>query len=74
MPQTTTPGFENANGQKVIGPNWRLGTDHNAKAYVLECQHCGCLYRANGTDNHLRKCPNCQSGRPGLELTEKLEA
>jgi rubredoxin len=72
MPSTTEPGYQNHRNQKVVGPNWRRGTDHNSRAYVLECQHCGWLYRANGTDIHERRCPKCQDGRPGLELTDEL--
>ena len=42
------------------------GTDHNQKIYVLRCGDCGAEYGANGSDVHIRLCPHCQSGRPGL--------
>jgi hypothetical protein len=34
--------------------------------YVLQCSICGYEYGANGSDIHLRRCPSCQGGQPGL--------
>ncbi len=65
---TTEPGFLNPNGQLVIkkADPPRRGTDHLQWVYILECQHCHQRYGANGSDNHHRKCPACQGGRPGI--------
>jgi hypothetical protein len=42
------------------------GTDYEQYAYKLECTKCGYVYGANGADLHLRLCPQCQSGAPGI--------
>jgi hypothetical protein len=34
----------------------------------LDCSKCGNVYGVNGTDIFEHKCPNCQSGKPGLPL------
>ena len=65
---TTSIGYVNRNGQVVIRDTGLPGTDHGQSAYQLGCSHCGHVYGANGTDIHLRKCPNCQGGAPGLPL------
>jgi hypothetical protein len=65
---TTTPGFENRNGQIVLRATALSGTDHLQHIYVLRCRHCNLRYGANGSDIHQRKCPKCQGGRPGLEV------
>jgi hypothetical protein len=64
--RTTEPGYVNRNGQVVVRPTELAGTDFNQKVYVLRCTRCGNEYGANGSDVHLRLCPNCQDGRPGL--------
>lgn len=66
--ETTTIGYINRNQQRVLGTRGKSGTDHTAKAYKLECLNSKCrhLYGANGTDVFLRKCPECQDGRPGI--------
>ena len=64
---SVTPGYVNPNGQTVIRDTGLLGTDHGQRVYELKCSTCGHVYGANGSDNHLRKCPNCQGGRSGLE-------
>jgi len=63
---TTSPGYENRNGQIVIRNTGLPGTDHLQYIYELECRHCRRRYGANGTDIHERKCPFCQGGKPGL--------
>ncbi len=65
--ETTQIGFINRNQQKNLGHRGIAGNDHMQLAYGLACQHCGHEYGANGTDIHLRKCPNCQGGTPGIE-------
>ena len=65
---TTEPCYRNRNGQVVVRPTHLAGTDHNQYVYVLRCGACGHEYGANGSDIFQRKCPNCQSGAPGLPL------
>ena len=64
---TTEIGFINRNRQKNHGTRGRAGNDHLQVSYKLECLNCGHCYGANGTDIHLRKCPACQGGAPGLD-------
>jgi hypothetical protein len=70
---TTTPGFENKNGQVVLSRTSSKGTDHNQYIYLLRCKHCGLEYGANGSDIWERKCPSplsqCKAGngREGIE-------
>lgn len=65
---TTTPGYRNRNAQIVISPTGRPGTDHNQQIYHLHCGSCGLNYGANGSDIHIRKCPRCGGGAPGLVI------
>jgi hypothetical protein len=64
---STVDGFINSNGQQVVRRTERPGTDHLQVVYVLRCAACGHAYGANGSDIHLRRCPECQDGRPGLQ-------
>lgn len=66
-------GDINPNDQILIARTNRLGTDHQQYVWVLVCARraadgaiCGNRYGANGSDFHIRKCPKCQSGAPGL--------
>lgn len=63
---TTTPGSVNRNQQKVVRKTCLPGTDHRQWVYELRCLRCNTHYGANGSDVHLRKCPNCQGGAAGL--------
>jgi hypothetical protein len=65
---TTRPGYTNSNGQTVIEPTGLRGTDHMQYVYALRCGRCNRDYGANGSDIHIRKCPFCQGGAPGLPL------
>lgn len=65
---TTAPGFRNRNRQVVVRDTGLPGNDHMQRIYVLRCDMCTHEYGANGSDIHLRKCPACQGGRPGLRL------
>jgi hypothetical protein len=65
---TTEPGYRNRNGQVAIRGTDLPGTDHCPYVYVLRCGVSGHEYGANGSDIHLRKCPNCQGGAPGLPV------
>lgn len=68
MPEslTTKSGFINRNGQVVIRNTGKPGTDHGQTIYQLACTECGDIYGANGSDIFERKCPQHQSGAPGL--------
>ncbi|TXM65783.1 hypothetical protein [Methylobacterium sp. WL120] len=63
---TTEIGYVNRNDQEVIRRTDEPGTDHMQKVYVLRCRPCGAEYGANGSDIHIRLCPSCAGGRPGL--------
>lgn len=66
--RTTKKGYVNRNNQCNLGHTNFEGTDHNALAYHLVCLECDHDYWANGTDIFQRKCPNCQSGKPGINI------
>ena len=70
---TTIPGFVNSKGQVMIHVTALPGTDHNAYVCQLGCSLCGYIYGANSTDVHLRNCPQCGGGAPGLEYEETPE-
>jgi hypothetical protein len=70
-PVTTKSGYVNRNGQVVIRSSGLPGSDHLQTVYQLGCSVCGHVYGANGTDIHLRLCPQCQSGAPGLDYQSK---
>ena len=61
------PGYSNRNRQTVVRATDLPGNDHLQRIYVLRCGACEREYGANGSDIHLRKCPACQGGAPGLE-------
>lgn len=63
---TTYTGYVNRNGQVVIRNTGLPGTDKNQSVYQLGCSQCGQVYGANGSDIHLRLCPQCQNGAKGL--------
>lgn len=59
-------GAVNRNGQHLLQDLNRASATHpSAKIYRLRCLFCGHNYGANGCDVHIRKCPECQEGRPG---------
>lgn len=62
--KTTEAGYINRNEQKNLGRTEERGTDNNQWFYKMQCQKCGWVYLANGSDIFQRKCPNCQGGRP----------
>ena len=49
-------GYINPNGQRCCGHRGVPGNDHLQFAHKVECEHCGHVYGANGSDLHLRKC------------------
>ena len=63
--KTNEPGNINENNQKVIEKTDMPG-HANQKVHRMECLNCGHNYGANGYDCHLRKCPRCGGGQPGL--------
>jgi hypothetical protein len=64
--KTTQIGFVNNNEQQCHGTLGIKGTDHMQLAYRMECLRCGFVYGANGSDIHIRKCPNCDDGAQGI--------
>lgn len=68
---TVEPGTVNENGQQVVR---RAGRDAQGMAgqrvYALRCSRCGHEYGEEGIRVHLRKCPKCQGGKPGLPVPE----
>lgn len=62
---TTRIGYVSQNGQVVVRNTGLSGTDKNQSIYQLGCSHCGHIYGANGSDIHLRLCPECQGGAKG---------
>ncbi len=64
--KTTEPGYRNRNGQVVVRKTDLPGNDHLQRIYVLRCSDCSHEYGANGSDIHLRRCPACAGGAPGL--------
>ena len=63
-----TPGKENRNKQIVVRATGLPGTYHGQSVYEMRCASCDTHYGANGSDAWQRKCPRCQSGRPGLRF------
>lgn len=63
---TTAVGYENASGQTVVRPTNLSGNLPGQRVYVLKCGKCGHHYGANGCDIHIRRCPACDGGQPGL--------
>jgi hypothetical protein len=61
--RTRVPGFENPKEQVVVRNTLLPGTDLHQYVDVLRCGECGHEY---GSNNHNRKCPWCQKGKPGL--------
>ncbi|MEO8602883.1 MAG: hypothetical protein ABI629_09925 [bacterium] len=64
----TDPGCTNRHAQRVIRATAAPGTDPLLSAYVLECEQCQHRYGANGADLTQRRCPKCQSGKPGTPM------
>ena len=64
--RTRTPGFENPREQVVVRNTLLPNTDLHQYVDVLRCEKCGHEYGSNGSDDHNRKCPRCQNGKPGL--------
>ena len=69
-------GETNVNGQilicktSVLSSQYHPRPKHLPKVYiwVLECSECGFKYGANNCDARLRKCPQHQGGKPGLDI------
>lgn len=66
--KTTQIGYINRNQQQCAGHRGIAGTDHDQRAYRMECLKplCGHVYGANGTDVFQRRCPKCGGGKPGI--------
>ena len=62
---TSDVGRINKNNQ-MVKEKTDLPGHSNQKVHRMECLNCGHNYGANGYDCHLRKCPRCGGGQPGL--------
>jgi hypothetical protein len=67
---TTEPGHINPRNQMTLKDTGRPGTDHLQRVYALACLECLTVYGANGSDIHMRKCPECQDGNAGLRVKD----
>ena len=68
---TTTPGYENENGQVVLSDTgFPSQTRTGQRIYRLRCRHCGHEYGANGIDVEKRLCPGHQGGTQGERLRD----
>jgi hypothetical protein len=45
------------------------GNHRFARKHILQCE-CGHVFGANGCDVHLRLCPRCEEGAPGLPVDQ----
>lgn len=61
-------GDVNVKRQKLIRKTTQPGNHYNQRVWILHCNDCGGEYGANGCDFHLRNCPYCQGGKPGLHF------
>lgn len=61
-------GDLNRNSQRLLRKTGFGGTDHRQYIWALQCERAGCghVYGANGSDFHLRRCPKCDGGAPGI--------
>lgn len=69
------PGDINPNDQVPIARSDRPRSDHLQYVWVLLCARrspdgkiCGHRYGANGSDFHIRKCPECKGAAAGLDI------
>ena len=66
--KTVKIGIKNRNRQLCLGTRGKPGTDHGQVSYRMVCLNEGCrhMYCDNGSDVHMRRCPACQGGAPGI--------
>ena len=72
--QTTKVGYRNEHAQEVIRRTTAVGTAPGPRIFELRCSQCGYVYGTNGSDIHVRRCPSCQDGAPGLPTREETPA
>jgi len=65
---TTTPGYVNLRGQKVIRNTRKAASKRGQWVYELKCSHCGHHHGSMGIYIHNRRCPKCQGGSRGPSL------
>ncbi len=63
-------GELNVNKQRLVRKTTERGNTDHSSLWVAECSECGHEYGLNGFDFHIRKCPSCQGGKPGLDVPE----
>ena len=65
-------GDSNPNGQVLIRKTTQPSpTFSGQNIWEMECKDCKHTYGANGCDVHHRRCPNCQGGNDGFDVTLK---
>src|SRR5260370_5985263 len=64
--RTTETGYRNRHGQIVLCDTGIPGTDYVQRVYLLQCDLCGHIYGANGSDIFQRKCPEHEKAAPGV--------
>lgn len=53
-------GYVNKRLQRNMGITDKRAVRPYANIYRMRCEKCGYEYFANGSDIHLKKCPQCQ--------------
>ena len=67
-------GDSNSNGQILIRKTTRPSPNFSGQnIWEMECKDCKHRYGANGCDVHHRRCPHCQGGKDGFDVTLKPE-
>ena len=61
--RSTDIGYINNWKQKNMGITEKHAVRPYARIYQMYCTVCCHTYFANGSDIHLKKCPNCQGGK-----------
>jgi hypothetical protein len=63
-------GDSNSNGQVLVRKTTQPSPNFSGQnIWEMECKDCKHRYGANGCDVHHRKCPNCQGGKDGFDVT-----
>lgn len=68
----TRIGYCNDDEQEVVRKTTRSGPG-SQRVFVMRCRVCGHEYGAFGCDIHIRRCPKCQDGLPGLPAIDVSE-
>ena len=64
----TRIGYTNTDAQAIVARTDSFRPD-GQRVFVMRCGACGHEYGSYGCDAHIRTCPTCQDGQPGLPVT-----